>query len=137
MKNGLTAPKGLHLNASSGTVRQLKIVVCLTLLVITGFFGGVARAAICQVTGARVTEVIQWGDGYIFVNLDISTGCSCSTPYRVAFHKNDNEKFMMAQVLLAHTTGKSVLVRAQDNNGGACPIHGNTAKLVAFMLLQQ
>lgn len=88
-----------------------------------------ANAAVCGVVGATVTEVAQWDDGYIFVNLNMATDCACSHNHRVAFHKDTNEKFIMAQVLSAVATGKPIWVRAED---AGCVVHGNTARLLGF-----
>lgn len=68
-------------------------------------------------------------DGHIFVNLSQNTDCACPISNRVAFHKDSNEKFLMAVALTALTTQKTVFVRAVENN---CAIHANTARLIGM-----
>ena len=91
------------------------------------------QAHACGTSGAKVTQVFQWDDGNIFVVLSQGTDCACSIRDRVAFHKDANEKFLMATALTALTTGKTVFIRAVENN---CAIHGNTARLVGMGILQ-
>lgn len=85
----------------------------------------------CIVRDAKVVRVFQHADGSIFIDFDKPTDCGCPQNSRMAFHKDDDQKFFMSASLTALTAGKSV---AASGEAGACPIHGNTARLVAFYI---
>ena len=80
----------------------------------------------CVVYDTKITRIHQYTDGNIFVYFDKISDCSCQFPQRMAFHKNDDEKFFVSAALTALTTGKNVSLVGEDTN---CPIHGNTAKM--------
>lgn len=103
------------------------LILGLSIIPISSF------AANCYLNNAHINEVLQWSDGYIFVVLDGNTNCSCSIKNRLAFHKNDNEKFLISASLTALTTGKTVDVIGEDSRG-SCPVHGNTAKLLSLTI---
>lgn len=105
----------------------MKIV--LQALVAVALLAGFVQVHACGTSAAKITQVFQWDDGNIFVNLSQPTDCACPIRDRVAFHKDSNEKFLMATALTALTTGKTVFVRAVENS---CAIHGNTARLIGM-----
>jgi hypothetical protein len=86
----------------------------------------------CQATG-KVTQVHQYTDGVIFINVDQASTCDCPQKSRFAFHKLDDEKFYISAALTALTTGKRVTLIGEDGNG-RCPVHGNSPKLTALYL---
>lgn len=89
-----------------------------------------SMAAVCTLpTNSNIVNLFQWSDGHIFIVFDQNTNCNCPIPNRVAFHKNDDEKFIMSAALAALNSGKKVWIRAEDNG---CVIHGNTAKIISF-----
>ena len=49
---------------------------------------------------SKVTRINQHPDGHIFVQFDKSSDCSCEFPVRMAFHKDDDEKFCQHRLLL-------------------------------------
>ena len=94
-------------------------------------FANSVQATECIVRDAKVTQVHQYKDGHIFIEFDKATDCECQFPLRLAFHKNDDEKFFMSASLTALTSGKRVWAVGEDSN---CPVHGNTAKLTNFYI---
>lgn len=111
---------------------RIQLVIMIVALGIITIYSEASSAAICTVSNAKVTNIFQWDDGHIFIYFDRDTSCNCSIPNRVAFHKDDNEKFLMSITLTAATSGKPVWIRAEDEG---CVIHGNTARLKTFGMI--
>lgn len=104
------------------------------IILATCLFSANAYSQQCEISNARITSVHQYLDGMIFVNFDKAatpTGCGCQFPTRMGFHKNDNEKFLTAAALTGLAAGKTVTAIGEDQG---CPIHGNTAKLIIFVV---
>ena len=107
----------------------MKKLVIFTILLTFPFL---SHAAKCSVSG-KVTRVHQYTDGTIFIDISKNSDCECSQKSRMAFHKDDDQKFYVSAALTALTTGKSVTLIGADG-GGKCPVHGNTPKLRAFYI---
>lgn len=99
----------------------------------TLFFSTFSFSKECKVSDAMVTQVHQYKDGTIFINVDKINNCGCPQQYRMAFHKLEDEKFFISAALTALTTGKKVSLVGDDADGN-CPVHGNTAKLKSFYI---
>lgn len=106
-----------------------KILVILLML-----FSTVAYSKQCSVSG-KITQMHQYTDGTIFINVDTASNCDCAHKSRMAFHRNDSQSFYVSAALTALTAKKTVTLTGEDrNSSGRCPIHGNTALLKAFYI---
>ena len=102
-----------------------KLIILLSLI-----FAGQVQAKHCTIKG-KITNMFQYTDGMIFINVDNSGDCACPHKNRMAFHKRDDEKFYMSAALTALTAGKTVTMVGEDGNG-TCPVHSNSAKIISF-----
>jgi len=103
------------------------IVICISVCSL------VAQAVTsCGVSNAKIIDVFQYYDGYVFVAFDKQTSCDCPQKSRMAFNVNDPEtKFIQSMVLMAYSTGRSV---SASTNIEGCPVHDNSPRMNYFRI---
>jgi len=126
-----------------------KCNIRILIIIVLGMLSFESYAVECGVSAAKVTKVHQYHDGSVFVYFDKDSDCDCSIKDRLAFSNDKSSlatttakiiesnkvKFFISASLTALTTGTLVGVRAEDRDeNGNCPIHGNTAEAITFVI---
>ncbi|WP_038194216.1 hypothetical protein [Vibrio nigripulchritudo] len=108
----------------------MKNILFIALMLFSAF----AYSKQCSLTG-KITQMHQYTDGTIFINVDASSSCDCAHKSRMAFHRNENQSFYVSAALTALTAKKTVTLTGEDRNtSGACPIHNNSPLLTALYI---